>query len=189
MNYELFRIFAVKFQMTTMNRLQQAFVWLRRIGHCRGFGIQSPTDYRFVRYVINEHWPYYAYEELGRNSSWYYRKMGELYFRLANERQPRTIIDEIGFRKYLQAGCRKAKFVKEPEEVELAIVSNASDYYHLFKKCNDRSIVVIHNICATPKLWRGIKRHPKVTVTFDLYYCGIVLFDSKRAKQNYIINF
>jgi hypothetical protein len=115
--------------------------------------------------------------------------MGQLYFRLANERQPRTIIDEIGFRKYLQAGCRKAKFVKEPEEVELAIVSNASDYYHLFKKCNDRSIVVIHNICAAPKFWRGIKRHPKVTVTFDLYYCGIVLFDSKRAKQNYIINF
>ena len=36
-----------------MQRLRHAFVWLMRIGHCRGFGVQSPTDYWLVRYVIN----------------------------------------------------------------------------------------------------------------------------------------
>ena len=68
-----------------LNRLHQAYVWLRRISHCRGFGIQSPTDYRFVRYVVNEHWPYYAYESLGQNDDWLRRKLGLLYFRLAND--------------------------------------------------------------------------------------------------------
>ena len=48
-----------------MQRLRHAFVWLKRIGHCRGFGVQSPTDYWLVRYVINEHWPYYQYASLG----------------------------------------------------------------------------------------------------------------------------
>ena len=69
-----------------MNRLQQVFVWLSRIHRCRGFGIQSPTDYAFVRYVVNEHWPYYAYDLLP-NDAWLTRKLGKLYFRLANWRR------------------------------------------------------------------------------------------------------
>ena len=39
-------------------------VWLSRINHCRGFGVQSPSAYAFIRYVVNEHYPYYAYEDL-----------------------------------------------------------------------------------------------------------------------------
>ena len=181
--------FALKFQITTMNRLRQAFVWLRRIGHCRGFGIQSPTDYRFVRYVINEHWPYYAYEQLGQNANWYSRKMGQLYFRLANERQPKTIVDRVGFRDYLQAGCHKAQIVDRAQEIDMAIVPVYTDYDYLFRKCNDKSMVVIHNICAVPNYWHCIEHDPRATVTYDLYYCGIVFFDPQRAKQNYIINF
>lgn len=172
-----------------MNRLQQTFVWLRRIGHCRGFGIQSPTDYRFVRYVVNEHWPYYAYEELGLDDCWLRRKLGLLYFRLANELQPHTIIDPMGFREYLQAGCRKAQIVDEAETVQLAIVPVKTDCQLLFSKCDDRSVVVIQDIYRAPKYWHSIEHHPKATVTFDLYYCGIVMFDPKRTKQNYIINF
>ena len=52
-------------------------VWLSRIHHCRGFGIQSPTDYAFVRYVVNEHWPYYAYDQLTADS-WLNKKLGRL---------------------------------------------------------------------------------------------------------------
>ena len=92
-----------------MNRLKAFFVWLGRIWHCRGFGIQSPTDYWLVRYVINEHWPYYQYAELGRDDDWLRQKLGLLYFRLANWRQP-TVIASDGYRDYLQAGCRKASF-------------------------------------------------------------------------------
>ena len=38
--------------------------WFRRCGYSRGFGVQSPSAYSFIRYVINEHYPYYAYQEL-----------------------------------------------------------------------------------------------------------------------------
>ena len=37
--------------------------WLCRCKYCRGFGVQSPSAYSFIRYVINEHYPYYAYSE------------------------------------------------------------------------------------------------------------------------------
>lgn len=182
-------IFALKFQISTMNRLRQAFVWLRRIGHCRGFGIQSPTDYRFVRYVINEHWPYYAYEELGPDDRWLRRKLGLLYFRLVNELQPCTVIDKTGFHDYLQAGCRKAQIVDNADAVDMAIVPVKTDYRLLFTKCSDKSVVVIQDIWRAPEYWHSIERDPRATVTFDLYYCGIVMFDPKRTKQNYIVNF
>ena len=173
-----------------MNRLKQALVWLSRLTHCRGFGIQSPTDYRFVRYVINEHWPYYAYEQLDKpDDDWLQRKLGHLYFRLANERQPRTIIDGVGFRRYMQAGCRKAQIMDDAKVVELAVVPVQTDYNKLFKACNDRSIVVLQDIYKHPSCWHNIAHDPRVTVSFDLYYCGIVMFDSKRVKQSYVINF
>lgn len=173
-----------------MNRLKQALVWLSRLTYCRGFGIQSPTDYRFVRYVINEHWPYYAYEQLDKpDDDWLQRKLGHLYFRLANERQPRTIVDWVGFQRYLQAGCKKARMADEATDVELAVVSIKTDYNSLFQECNDQSVVVFQDIYRYPEYWHCIEHDPRTTVTFDLYYCGIVMFDPKRTKQNYIINF
>ena len=41
-------------------KVQRYLHWLRRIKYCRGFGVQSPSAYRFIRYVINEHYPYYG---------------------------------------------------------------------------------------------------------------------------------
>ena len=48
--------------------------------------MQSPWAYRFIRYVINEHYPYYSYEDL--RLRWFRidvlsRKMAELLFRIA----------------------------------------------------------------------------------------------------------
>ena len=92
-----------------MTGLHQAWIWLSRIGHCRGFGIQSPTDYRFVRYVVNEHWPYYAYAQLGKDEDRLRRKLGRLCFRLANHLQPKAVADltEL-YAEYLAAGCKRA---------------------------------------------------------------------------------
>ena len=95
-----------------MNQLTRLLVWLSRISHCRGFGIQSPTDYWRVRYVVNEHWPYYQYSETGRGDGWLRRKLGRLYFRLANWRQPQTIVSS-DYHDYWRAGCRRAKVVSE----------------------------------------------------------------------------
>lgn len=160
-----------------------------------GFGIQSPTDYRFVRYVVNEHWPYYAYSTMGQQDDWLRRKLGRLYFRIANYLQPSQIIDMVGAQEYLHTACPKAIIpsrstsLGELTKIELAIVPIQSEYQQLFSWCDENSVVIFENIFQQPELWHCLQYHPQTTVTFDLYYCGIVFFDKSRSPHNYIINF
>ena len=117
--------------------IRRWLVWLSRIHRVWGFGIQSPTDYAFVRYVVNEHWPYYAYEEL-TDKDWLTEKLGRLYFRLANWRQPR-VMQEDRYQRYWQAGCRKTRFTADVDTVELARieVEDIMTWNQLLPKCND----------------------------------------------------
>ena len=160
-----------------------------------GFGIQSPTDYRFVRYVVNEQWPYYAYSTMGQQDDWLRRKLGRLYFRIANYLQPSQIIDMVGAQEYLHTACPKAIIpsrstsLGELTKIELAIVPIQSEYQQLFSWCDENSVVIFENIFQQPELWHCLQHHPQTTVTFDLYYCGIVFFDKSRSPHNYIINF
>lgn len=171
------------------NQLKAASVWLRRIGHCRGFGIQSPSDYWLVRYVINEHWPYYQYEALGQDDDWLTRKLGRLCFRIANWRQP-AVIESSAYREYLQAGCRKAVW---GESSELMVLSLEGDWRsrlsYIYNKVSADSVLVVTGLSKARDVWREIVNDERAVLTFDLYYCGIVLFDKKRDKKNYIVNF
>ena len=172
-----------------MNLFKHCFVWLSRIHRCRGFGIQSPTDYSFVRYVINEHWPYYAYEKF-RGDDWLTNKLGRLYFRLANWRQP-NMMEADDYQRYWQAGCNKTIFAPTINKVELARVSieDISAWEALLPKCDDQSVIVVEGICRDWERWHQIVDDERCVITFDLYYCGIVIFDKSRFKHNYIINF
>ena len=172
-----------------MDRLIRPLVWVSRIGHCRGFGIQSPTDYWIVRYVINEHWPYYQYETLGENDDWLTRKLGKLYFRIANWRQPKTI-ESDGFRNYLQAGCRNAIFGESSELIRLSMDGDyRSRLLYIYNKVEENTVLIVDGIRRDKGFWHELKADERARVTFNLYYCGIVLFDKKRQKQNYIINY
>ena len=183
-----------------MNLLKRLWVWLSRIHLCRGFGIQSPTDYWFVRYVINEHWPYYAYAGLGgRGGGWLTHKVGRLCLRLANWRQPALIVtsrqpQQSGsvLHDYFRAGCRTAGFAEEPAgDVELAYITaaDAEAWQRLLPHCTERSVVVVGDLWRNWPFWRAIEQHDRVGTTFDLYYCGIVFFDTKRFKHHYKVNF
>lgn len=178
-----------------MNGLTRILVWLRRLPHSRGFGVQSPTDYWLVRYVVNEHWPYYQYSELGAADGWLARKLGRLYFRLANWRQPAVIVAPTEAARYAQAGCRRARVVAPADapRTELTLLRLEGDYRAAFgqavAKADDQSVVVIEGIWRDRDFWQQVVADERTGVTFDLYYCGIVMFDKKRAKQNYIINF
>ena len=151
-----------------MTRLKQWLVWLSRIHRCRGFGIQSPTDYAFVRYVVNEHWPYYA-------SNW---------------RQP-SLMQVEDYRQWWQAGCQTMRFVELLEHVELAYldIADVEGYEQLLACCDEHSVLVVDNICHNWERWHAIERDNRTGTTFDLYYCGIVFMDTQRYKHNYQINF
>ena len=171
-----------------MNHVQRWLVWLSRINKCRGFGIQSPTDYAFVRYVVNERWPYYAYESL-KDNDWLTQKLGRLYFRIANWRQPK-VIECNSYQAYLQAGCRQAVF---GDSSELILLTLEGDYRnqlpYIYNKVKDGTVFILDGLWKDKGLWRELVADERTSITFDLYYCGIVLFDKKRHKQNYIINF
>ena len=179
-----------------MLTLRRWLVWLSRIHRCWGFGIQSPTDYAFVRSVVNEHWPYYAYEQLTERD-WLRRKLGRLYLRLANWRQPAVILSD-DYQSWFQTGCRKAQCTSHlslisyhlsPPKVELARINVEDDYEPLFALCNDASVVIVEGIWRNWQQWQKIKDDARIGTTFDLYYCGILFFDKQRYKHHYKINF
>ena len=200
-----------------MDRVNQWLVWLRRMRYSRGFGIQSPWAYRFVRYVINEHYPYYAYDEmrdlldsLGSVRS----KLCRLFFRIANYRQPDLIIDYMSpnnaYDVLMQRGCKKSSIyhfdesttqdeletVLSGRKIEMLRMSLEGSYSSFFEQvvnyAGNMCIFVLEGICATPEtrsFWKQVVNDVRCNVTFDLYYCGIVFFDKKLFKTNYIINF
>lgn len=173
-----------------MNLLKRLQVWISRIHRCCGFGIQSPTDYAFVRYVINEHWPYYAYSSF-TDDDWLTQKLGKLYFRLANWRQPSLMLADR-YQQYFHAGCQRITFTTAvPTKVELARVDveDRNAFEALLPFCDAQSIIVMEGISRDKDYWRVIEKDGRTGTTFDLYYCGIIFFDIQRYKHNYQINF
>lgn len=182
-----------------------------RIGHCRGFGVQSPWAYRMVRYVINEHYPYYAYTDLRAmfpHIDGDSRRIYELCFRLANSVRPSRVIafgiDGSAMERYVRSGCRKAGYytvggsagVGALSDVAMALAAPREGFADVLDTfCDsaaDGSAAVLLGIGsdkAARRWWRDtVARRPGI-VTFDLYYCGLVFIDRKRYKQNYVINF
>lgn len=174
-----------------MSPLPRFLVWLSRIHKCQGFGIQSPTDFDFVRTVVNEHSAYYAYDEL-QADSWMQRKLGKLYFRVANWRQPATILTN-DYQPWFQNGCRSAHIVSDLSDEALQLahieIEQHQQLEQLYAHCNQQSVIIVEGICRDWQAWHAIEHDTRTGTTFDLYYCGIVFCDTQRYKHNYRINF
>ena len=130
-----------------------------------------------------------AYGLLGRDDDWLTRKLGRLCFRIANWRQP-SMIESSLFRSYLQAGCHRATFGASTELVVLSLADDGRDRLpYIYNKVSPDTVLVVIGLNKARDVWREIVADECTGITFDLYYCGIVLFDKKRHKQNYIVNF
>lgn len=192
-------------------------VWISRCLHSRGFGVQSPWAYRFIRYVVNEHYPYYSYERLAREIDGMDRLTGKLcrlYFRMSNycqqdkmvDYEPETNVYEL----YIKAGCHKTDVVRivsdeeyrlnecfpEGKNIMFARISLVGNYRKFvefaLERASDKSIFIIQGIKKnreSRRFWDEIVADSRVNVTFDLYYCGIITFDKHLYKQAYIVNF
>ena len=175
------------------SKLRRWWVWLSRCRHSQGFGVQSPSAYRFIRYVINEHWPYYAYDDLKPLVSCDAdrRRLLKLYLRLSNERQtlPWTVVssDDTGFSAYVKAGCKSS-------DAKLVPANNMTDFEmeRVLSAIPANGILVVEGIGHCEKmqhLWKKMLNDERTGVSYDLYYCGIVFFDRSVYKQHYIVNF
>lgn len=198
--------------------IKRIFVWLRRIGRCRGFGIQSPWAFNLATRVINDHTKLDAYTAL---SSKYprqgapCRKLRQLYLRLASSLAPASSLcvgkEAAITADYILAGHQYTSVIKLPatvsdEEIRAAVSKMAQPWFAVVSPCDsadrlvkhlsdnaaDGSMLVIESIKDNGRmkaLWSEILSVTPRVVTSDLYYCGLVYFDKKRYKQNFIINF
>lgn len=192
-----------------MNSIKRYLIWLRRMSHSRGFGVQSPSAYRFIRYVISEHYPYYAYGDLRRDYpalDWLTRKRMELYFRLANFCRTEQMVDYASdsglLADYVQHGCRRTRVLNvyngvldalHMRLVRICPLDGCEDFLEIaLADSVQASVFVVEDICTNPvasRMWQRLVESEKVSVSYDLYYCGIAFFDTDRHKTNYIVNF
>lgn len=176
--------------------LKSSLIWLKRCTHCRGFGVQSPSAYRFIRYVINEHYPYYAYEELKEHMnmlSKHQHKLGRLFFRLANFWQPDfCYCDQPQFLKYAQAGFHRMKSGTISEFLEksafrcvpntdriliLVDLEYAADVLdELLTKCTSQTLLVVNGINNKNRaLWKNFRQMYK-SVLLTIYIIVALCF-------------
>ncbi len=197
-----------------MFRFRRAINWLRRIGHGRGFGVQSPNDYRFLRNVVNERYPYYKYDDLDKmvaSKDGYSRKRCRLCFRLSNYAQPDFFLEingkDDGLREHVLAACKKTKSVTVspaaaslPDDwvgktflVRCSLAADAAPLLRrVLKGCGERSVIVVDDIATNDEmqaLWSQLADAEEVTVAYDLYRFGILLKESRRYKKKYFVNF
>ena len=189
-------------------RVKWVWNWIHRMGYSRGFGVQSPSAYSFIRYVLTEHYPYYAYDELKmRFKSFDHatKKKGRLYFRLANYAQASHWFDyhsaEQPYAAYVHEGCRKTIFQAIdgktiPNAFRIARLSMTEDYQAVYealcKVATDDSILILEGINdnkGTKAFWKRVQERQKATRTYDLFLCGIIVFDTSKHKHHYIVNF
>lgn len=190
---------------------KRSMVFVRRFTHSRGFGIQSPSAYRFDREVINAHQLDNAYTDLKHAFPHEDRltlKLARLYFRIANATQARqwalcTHRNDV-YRAYIEAGCHTTIPVDGDEESELDKVA-ASDVLVMtmeddrwpmceafVSRAHERSMLIVEGIYASKNAkvwWKELINDARTSVAFDLYDCGIIFFDHTKSKQVYIINF
>ena len=198
--------------------IKRFVVWLRRVRYSRGFGVQSPWAYRFIRYVVNEHYPYYKYEHLAEQVYGIdktTRKLCKFYFRLANYQQAHTFVDcyptSSCYKIYVDAGCQKANYhritdaISEDElirlfsnigEYSMVRVPLVANYRMVVDKALDHlpssSVLIIENIKRdkeAQKYWSELISDLRTGVSFDLYYCGVLFLKNDMVKQLYIVNF
>lgn len=196
-----------------MRWLKRAFVWLTRIGRSRGFGIQSPNDYQYVRYVINEHSPYYKYADLKNTMADINpmkRKLCELYFRVANDCQPDLFLDFMpdseAYAIYVKAGCERTRTVTVNSTSQLHLTADDGrmmvrmdavekgwiSLELLLEDVPDGSVIALQGIYDSEdakEIWQKAMAHERVGVAYDLYDCGLLLFEPRQYKKNYKVNF
>ena len=192
-----------------MRSFRRVLVWLSRCNKCRGFGVQSPWAYQMIRYVINEHWPYYAYDDFDTYLSHLsddQMRLGKLYFRLSNFRQAEIVLnfpDDSLYDCFFQRGCRNSDVrvvdlagIDDYPRIELLRLSLTGDYESLYEKAlakvDEQSVIIIENIHtnkACRSFWKRVTDDERVRITFDLFDCGIIFFQNRRYKENYIVNF
>ena len=137
------------------------------------------------------------------------RKLCRLYFRLSNYCQASYFVDfklDDAAAAYVKAACSATNRLAAENNDRLPQIDLSKGFLarvdchddalktcrKLLDKATEKSVIVVHGIKDTKlsrRIWHQITDDDKVGVTYDLYYCGIIISDKRRYKNKYIINF
>lgn len=176
-------------------------------GFIKGVAFERAAYYKYVE--LREQERQMARRE-GRTVLYEGRRVRRLLFRIANYARPDTLLDvgtPAASSLYLRAARTRAVYVqadtmenlpadgpvdflyvhdyRRPEQVEAALRL-------CLPRATRQSVFVVEGVRYTPAmthLWKRLRRHPGVGVTFDLFDVGVVFFDPSIPKQDYIVNF
>lgn len=192
-------------------RLRRQLAWLCRWPRALGFGIQPPWAYHFVTQVVNDRTDYKAYrvlqEAMPADSSASLR-LARLLFRFARAETPNHWLIRTPhaalYGRYIQAGYPPSKLLFG----ELRDAKDASlipDVYlvHLeedWKSCFLRFIAqprngtffIVEGISLNRHcrhIWKEMVTRCRHYLTFDLFDCGIILYDSTKTIGHYRLIF
>ena len=84
----------------------------------------------------------------------------------------------------------------QPDFVFLNPVKDMKENEYAFNQClrrlHNESVLVVRGIKASRDMrmfWKAVREREEVTVTIDLYSMGIIFFNKKLYKRNYIVSF
>lgn len=198
--------------VSTLPLVRNPLVWLRRFRYRRGYGVHSPYAFGLITGVIYETTPYYAYARLLRLHPWWQRlplfrtvARCRMLFRLANFSEAQTIA-VVGSRpvekEYLLAARTSASFIgcEEAASAGAGFVLVAADALPEFLAVAARllsampkdGLVVVEGIHLNAEAlatWRMLLADACIAVSFDLYDYGILTFDRRLMRQDYVVNF
>lgn len=71
---------------------------------------------------------------------------------------------------------------------DVVVIESAEQYEPIASTANDSTTAVIEHIDdKNAPLWQTILNDPRARITFDMGKRGLILFNSRRIKQNYIL--
>lgn len=69
--------------------------------------------------------------------------------------------------------------------------TNTLNYFQeLLKHCDDKTIIIFDDIYWSQEMteaWQEIVKHPKVSVSIDTFYWGIVFFRQEQEKEHFVV--
>lgn len=199
------------FSPTYLSTLRRPLRWLLRFRHRCGYGVHSPYAFAFITGVVYEDGEYYAYDALRRyfkenKISGLRLKDALLLFRLTNFAHPQRVLlrlddEEKIWLPFIESAARHARFSEsadgqaEPlDGYDLMILgeSHADEAENCLRHLAPAGMMVVRNAVAhrtRRRLWQTLSRHPRATLTFDLYDYGIVIYRPDMQRAAYAVNY
>ena len=187
-----------------MKLSRSPWVWLARFHKRKGYGVHSPFAYGFIRGVLLEPWPYYAYEKLAQQHSWLERNVltypvhcRRMLFRVANAVQPKAMAilgDRPVEQRYMSAAVPSAGWTDDTRNADLLFVAaeRIAEAPALLQSLPQGATLICEGIYESPEAritWQSIREDDRTTLTFDLYTYGIALLDRPLTPANYVVCF